>query len=167
MPFCSCRPPLPYFLSGVPVYLLELTAGIETNIEKNSNRKATKYKPLLCDRNQLHRSINFVALSMSALGIFNSSSDSVMTMMDDLGFDNNTCNQIIKKSSTSLFDAPTSLSPAGIKSGTSRVLEIFAYKTFHFFFISFYACCNYCLDRQSNNTLPVISKVCHCNLIIL
>ena len=36
-----------------------------------------------------YRSIHFVNLSMSALGIFDSSSDSVMTMMGDLGFDNN------------------------------------------------------------------------------
>ena len=44
-----------------------------------------------------YRSINFVNLSMSALGIFDCSSNSVMTMMDDLGFDNNSRNQVIKK----------------------------------------------------------------------
>ena len=58
---------------------------------------STKYKPLLRDLNYRYRSINFVNLSMSALGIFDCSSDSVMTMMDDLGFDNNSRNQVIKK----------------------------------------------------------------------
>ena len=59
--------------------------------------KATKYKPLLRDLNCRYRSTHFVNLSISALGIFDSSSDSVMTMMDDLGFDNNSRNQVIKK----------------------------------------------------------------------
>ena len=34
---------------------------------------------------------------MSALGIFESSSDSIVRMMDDLGFDKNGRSQIIKK----------------------------------------------------------------------
>ena len=76
---------------------LSISLKLETNIEKNSNRKATKYKPLLRDLNYRYRSINFVNLSMSVLGIFDSSSDSVMTMMVDLRFDNNSRNQVIKK----------------------------------------------------------------------
>ena len=93
----SLRPDLALISPDNTLYLLELTVGFETNIEKSSNRKATKYKPLLRDLNYPYRSINFVNLSMSALGIFDSSSDSVMTMMDDLGLDNNTGNQVIKK----------------------------------------------------------------------
>ena len=93
----SLRPDLALISPDNTLYLLELTVGFETNIEKNSNRKATKYKPLLRDLYYRYRSINFVNLSMSALGIFDCSSDSVMTMMDDLGFDNNSRNQVIKK----------------------------------------------------------------------
>ena len=92
----SLRPDLALISPDNSLYLLELTVGFETNIEKNSNRKATKYKPLLRDLNYRYRSINFVNLSMSALGIFDCSSGSVMTMMDDLGLDNNSRNQVIK-----------------------------------------------------------------------
>ena len=93
----SLRPDLALISPDNTLYLLELTVGFETNIEKNSNRKAIKYKPLLRDLNYRYRSINFANLSMSSLGIFDASSDSVMTMMDDLGFDNNSRNQVIKK----------------------------------------------------------------------
>ena len=50
--------------------------------------------------------------------------------------------------------------------GTFRVLEIFAYKLFTFFTFSFFhvmLILIICLDRQANNTLPVISEVYHCN----
>ena len=93
----SLRPDLVLISPNNTLYLLELTVGFETNIEKNSSRKATKYKPLLRDVNSSYRSVHFINLSMSALGIFESSSDSIMIMMDDLGFDKNRRSQIIKK----------------------------------------------------------------------
>ena len=92
----SLRPDLALISPDNTLYLHELTVGFETN-KKNSNRKVTKYKPLLPDLKYRYRSIKFVNVSMSALGIFYCSSDSVMTMMDDLGFDNNSRNQVIKK----------------------------------------------------------------------
>ena len=93
----SLRPDLVLISPDNTLYLLELTVGFETNIEKNSIRKATKYKPLLRDLNSSYRRVHFINLSMSALGIFESSSDSIVTMMDDLGFDKNRRSQIIKK----------------------------------------------------------------------
>ena len=93
----SLRPDLVLISPDNTLYLFELTVGFETNIEKNSTRKATKYKPLLHDLNSSYRSVHFINLSMSALGIFESSSDSIVTMMDDLGFDKNRRSQIIKK----------------------------------------------------------------------
>ena len=45
----SLRPDLALIFPDNTLYLLELTVGFETNIEKNSSRKATKYKPLLRD----------------------------------------------------------------------------------------------------------------------
>ena len=79
------------------LYLLELTVGLENNIEKNSKRKATKYKSILRDPNYCYRTIHIVHLSICALQTFVSSSDSVMTMMEDLGFVNNSRSRIIKK----------------------------------------------------------------------
>ena len=92
----SLRPDLALISPDNTLYLLEFTVGFESNIEKSSNRKATKHKPLLCDLNHRYRSINFPNSSVSVQGIFYSSSDSVMMMMDDLDFDNSR-NQVIKK----------------------------------------------------------------------
>ena len=69
----SLRPDLVLISPDNTLYLLELNVGFETNIEKNSSHKATKYKPLLHDLNSSYRSIHFINLSMSALGIFESS----------------------------------------------------------------------------------------------
>ena len=86
------------------LYLPEHTIGFETNIEKNSNLKATKYKPLFHDLNFRYHSVYLANLSMNALGTFDSSSDSVMTMMDDLGLTTRTAIKLSRKSSNSLFD---------------------------------------------------------------
>ena len=93
----SLRPDFVFISPDSNLYLLELTVGFETNIEKNSIRKATKCKPLLRGLNSSYRSVHFINLSMNALGIFESSSDSIVRMMDDLGFDKNSCSQNIKK----------------------------------------------------------------------
>ena len=66
----SLRPDLALISPDNTLYLLELIAGFETDIEKNSTRKATKYKLLLRDLSYRYRSIHFENLSMSALGIF-------------------------------------------------------------------------------------------------
>ena len=71
--------------------------GFETNIELNSKRKAMKYDPLIQDLRSQYRAINFINLSMSALGIYEASSDTISTMMKDLGIDSSVQKSIIKK----------------------------------------------------------------------
>ena len=93
----SLRPDLVLISPDNNLYLLELTVRFETNLESNSNRKATKYKPLLRDLKSKYQNIHVINLSMSSLGIFESSSDSVIKMIEDLGFDKNRQSYIIKK----------------------------------------------------------------------
>ena len=93
----SLRPDLTLIAPDNSLYVLELTVGFETNIEINSNCKATKYRPLLLDLKPRYREINFVNISMGALGILESSSDSLLQMMKELGIDNSTQKVIIKK----------------------------------------------------------------------
>ena len=93
----SLRPDLALIAPDNSLYVLELTVGFETNIEINSNRKATKYRPLLLDLKPRYREINFVDISMGALGILESSADSLLQMMKELGIDNSTQKVIIKK----------------------------------------------------------------------
>ena len=52
--------------------VLELTVGFESNIKVNSDRKA---HPLLTNLRTDYTIINFVNFSMSALGIFGTSSN--------------------------------------------------------------------------------------------
>ena len=93
----SLRPDVALISPDNTLYLLELTIGLETSNRKNSSRKANTYKPLLRNLCSSYRCIHFINLSMSALGIVESSSDSVLTMIDDLGFDKISRNQISKK----------------------------------------------------------------------
>ena len=63
----------------------------------NSNRKATKYKTLISDLSSTYSDINFVNLSMIALGILGSSSDSLLSTFNDFNIDQNHKNRVIKK----------------------------------------------------------------------
>ena len=93
----SLRPELALIAPDNSLFVLELTVRFETNIEINSNLKATKYRPLLLNLKPRYHKINFVKISMGALGILESSSDSLLYMMKELGIDNNTQKVIIKK----------------------------------------------------------------------
>ena len=73
----SLRPDLILVLNTT-VYLLELTVGYESNNKVNTDRKAGKYHPLPTNLRTEYISINFVNLSMSALGIYGTSSDTFL-----------------------------------------------------------------------------------------
>ena len=75
------RPDRDFISPDNSLYVLELTVGFEKNLEINSNRKATKYKPVFLDSKSQHHKINFVNISMGTLGIIESQSDSLLYMM--------------------------------------------------------------------------------------
>ena len=87
------------FIIIIIMYLLELTVGFESNIKVNSERKAAKYHPLFTNLRTEYTNINFVNLSMSALGIYGTSSDTFLQMLKDLNFNQNLTHQIIMKAS--------------------------------------------------------------------
>ena len=82
----SLRPDLVLVLNNATVYLLELTVGFESNIKVNSDRKAAKYNPPLTNLRREYTYINFVNISINALGIFGTSSDSFLQMLNDNEF---------------------------------------------------------------------------------
>ena len=84
-------------LNNTTVYLLELTVGFESNIKVNSDRKAAKYHPLLTNLRTEYTNINFVNISMSALGIFGTSSDAFLQTLKDLNFNQDLTHHIIMK----------------------------------------------------------------------
>ena len=56
----SLRPDLVLVLNNASIYVLELTVSFESNININSDRKATKYRPLI---NRIHSSYSTVPIS--------------------------------------------------------------------------------------------------------
>ena len=93
----SLRPDLALISPDNTLYILELTEGFETNIEVNNKRKAIKYDPLIQDLRSQYRTITFINLSMSTLGIYEASSDTILNMMNDLGIAKSVQISIIKK----------------------------------------------------------------------
>ena len=65
--------------------VIELTAGYETNIKINSRRKESNYKALMDRLSGLYNKVQFVNLSMGALGIYGESCEDLVTMLRDLG----------------------------------------------------------------------------------
>ena len=94
----SLRPDLVLVLNNTSAYLLELTVGFESNIKINSDRKAAKYHPLITDLQRSYSTVKFVNLSMIALGILETSSESFVLTLTDLNFDEKTKKHALLKS---------------------------------------------------------------------
>ena len=71
-------------LSNSSVYVLELAFGFESNMKINSDRKATKYHPLINQLYSSYSTVTFVNLSISTIGIYGMSSESFLSMLTDL-----------------------------------------------------------------------------------
>ena len=93
----SLRPDLALLIDNSSLYIIELTVGFESDVQINSDRKKTKYASLISDLTPAYSNVTFVNLSMSVLGIMGKSSDSLITMLDDLKFDKTASNIIMKK----------------------------------------------------------------------
>ena len=77
-------------LNNATVYVLELTVGFESNISPSSDRKANKYHHLIGSLQKSYSKVKLANLSMSALGIFGTSSESLLSMPTALHFDEKT-----------------------------------------------------------------------------
>ena len=93
----SYRPDLLLLTDKNILYILELTVGFETNIQNNSDRKATKYSSLINDLSLSYSKVQFVNLSMSAIGAMGSSCISLLSLLNDLHFGKTIQKRIIMK----------------------------------------------------------------------
>ena len=91
------RPDLLLSLSNKSLYILELTVGYESNLGSNAERKKQKYRELEQQLKNKYDKVNFVNLSISALGIYDKSTTDFIDMMKTLKFDKRSTNYIIKK----------------------------------------------------------------------
>ena len=80
------RPDLLIITKEKVLYILELTIGFETNIQINSEGKASKYYPSEQTLLPNYKQIKFINLSMGAHGTIGSSSQYFINLLKSLGF---------------------------------------------------------------------------------
>ena len=66
------------------IHILELAVGFESNPKINSDRKLSMYRPLVTSLSASFKEINFINMSMSALGVLESSCDSLFKLLKSL-----------------------------------------------------------------------------------
>ena len=81
------------------LYIIELTVGFETNLQKNALRKEAKNRMLLSHLRQKLDKVFFVNLSLSALGFYDSSCSSFTDMLKHLKFTEEKLTFLFKKNS--------------------------------------------------------------------
>ena len=93
----SLRPDLVFISKNSILYIMELTVEFESNIQINSDRKASKYISLILDLKHTYFDVKFFNLSMSTIVIMGKSSESLLLMLDDQNLDKPTQNYVIRK----------------------------------------------------------------------
>jgi hypothetical protein len=78
------RPDLLLAIENKVLYVLELTVGFETNLNSNSDRKHKKYLPLISDQESNYDKVKFVNVSISSLGVFGQSTNTLTDMLKEL-----------------------------------------------------------------------------------
>ena len=84
-------------VNNTTVCLLELNVGFQSNIKDTSDSKAAKNHLLLTNLRTEYINIAFVNILMSALGIFGTSSDTFLQMLEDLNLNQDLTHHIIMK----------------------------------------------------------------------
>lgn len=79
------------------LYILELTVGFESNLKNNIKRKYTKYKNLIETLQSNFKSVKFVNLSVSSLGVFSNECSSFLEMLEELDFEKKQKMYIVRK----------------------------------------------------------------------
>ena len=85
------RPDLLFLIQCKCLYILELTAGFESNLKNNAMQKKKNYTNLVKDMRSNHKCVN---LSMSCLGVFLNECSTFSKMMNDI------CNERWQKATT-------------------------------------------------------------------
>ena len=96
----ALRPDLLIITKEEVLYILQLTIGFKTNIQINSERKASKYYPLQQTLLPNYKQIKFINLSMGALGTIGSSSESFIHLLKSLGFNDKVQKHILSNLTT-------------------------------------------------------------------
>ena len=90
------RPDMIVILNESAIFVLELTLGFEINIEINIKRKRVKYDEMLKHLDRRFSKVNFINLSMGALGIVGVNTQ-ITNMLTALGFNQQEITYLVKK----------------------------------------------------------------------
>ena len=81
------RPDLLIIAPDESLYVVELTVGFETNLRNNVQRKHAKYKDLIENLNKQFKTVKFINVSVSSLGVLDKECSTLFRMLDTLGLD--------------------------------------------------------------------------------
>ena len=81
------RPDLLIIAPDESLYVVELTVGFETNLRNNFQRKHAKYKDLIENLNKLFKTVKFINVSVSSLGVLDKECSTSFRMLYTLGLD--------------------------------------------------------------------------------
>ena len=91
------RPDMLISTGSATICIIELTVGFDTNINLNAEKKKDKYMQLTRYLSSKYRSVNFINLSISSLGIFGKSCNSFIAMCNDHNIDKQNLNYALRK----------------------------------------------------------------------
>ena len=80
----NLRPEILLSIGTDTLYVIELTVGFETNIDRNAERKHDRFLQLTHDLSSMYHCVRLINLSISSLGIFGNSCKSFTEMCNDL-----------------------------------------------------------------------------------
>ena len=80
----SLRPDM-LIIFNQTLYIIELTVGFESNVNSNSLRKMRKYSELVDTFSRKYDAVKFVNVSMGTLGMFGTSCDTFIAMLNEVG----------------------------------------------------------------------------------
>ena len=69
------------------LWILELSIGFETILEKNRNAKNLRYNTLIQRLKTTYRKVKFINLSLGAIGVYSKSQDTFSDLLSDLEVD--------------------------------------------------------------------------------
>ena len=78
------------------LYIIELTVGFESNVNMSSSQKKCKYLELINTFSQKYDAVKFVNVSMGTLGMFGTSCDIFVTMLNEVGTTQNQKDYVLK-----------------------------------------------------------------------
>ena len=81
------RPYLLFLIQSKGLYVLELTVGFDSNLNNNAVRKKEKYLNLINEMSRNYKSVRFVNLFISSLGVFSDECSTFLDRMNETGID--------------------------------------------------------------------------------